>query len=442
MGKTAPVWFLAASLVLLAAGCGGGGGGSSSPSSADQALLDQIALNIPGGVAGLTMPDPSDLPAIPQDPNNPLTAEKVALGRLLYHETALLTNPIKPQGLGSASCASCHNAQGGFSAGRFQGLGEGGRGFGFSGEARHEDPAYAPTEVDSQPVKSPSTLNSAYQPNLHWNGELGSGGLNAGTQGQWMPGTPTELNNLGYQGVETQAIAALRIHRMGFGKPLSDSLGYTALFDAAFPTVPPIDRYSDLTVGLALAAYERTLLATRSPWQRWLRGDFSAMTEVQKRGAGLFFGKAECWKCHSGPALTDGKFHAIGLNGLDKIGIANNAGPAAPENLGRGGFTKNVTALYQFKTPQLYNLADTSYYGHGASFTKLAELIQYKNLGIPQSPLLPPGGPDPLFHPLGLSVQEVDAIAEFLQNALRDPELLRYVPSSTLSGHPFPNNDP
>lgn len=66
------------------------------------------------GPSFFTLPSSSDLNAIPQDPNNELNVYKVALGKMLYHETGLAINPKKPEGLHTYSCASCHHAAGGF----------------------------------------------------------------------------------------------------------------------------------------------------------------------------------------------------------------------------------------------------------------------------------------------------------------------------------------
>ena len=77
------------------------------------------------GYNQLLMPDPHNLAAIPQHPKNPLTQQKVSLGRMLFHETALGLNAEEESGMGTYSCASCHHASAGFQAGLQQGLGDG-----------------------------------------------------------------------------------------------------------------------------------------------------------------------------------------------------------------------------------------------------------------------------------------------------------------------------
>jgi len=85
-------------------------------------LLDgdlEIALNDAANGNGLShfvLPDSDDFSKIPQDPNNPITADKVKLGKMLYHETGLAVNPMKDLAEGTFSCASCHFAQAGLSS--------------------------------------------------------------------------------------------------------------------------------------------------------------------------------------------------------------------------------------------------------------------------------------------------------------------------------------
>lgn len=142
---------------------------------------------------------------IPQDPRNPLTAEKVHLGRLLFHETVLGTRPAIPEGAGTYGCVTCHHAEAGFQAGRRQSIGDGGSGWGVMGEARTA--AYGGGLTDAPGLRSPSVLNGAFQDVMHWDGSLGAFGQNAGTDAFWTEGSFQEVNRLGYDGLESQAIA-------------------------------------------------------------------------------------------------------------------------------------------------------------------------------------------------------------------------------------------
>ena len=378
---------------------------------------------------------------IPQDPKNPLSDAKVALGKKLYHETGLATNAKYDKGMYSYSCASCHHAAGGFQAGIKQGIGEGGVGFGYHGEGREPNPAYAPDSMDIQPIRTPSALNIAYQTIVLWNGQFGATHLNEGTEAQWTEGTPKAVNHLGYEGTEIQAIAGLSVHRMDVTEEIITDMGYKNLFDQVFGDKPKDERYGKEYAGLAIAAYERTLLANEAPWQRWLYGDHDAMKEEEKQGAVLFFGKAACSSCHTGPALNSMEFYALGMDNLNGPGIYGTS-PTSEAHLGRGGFTGRDEDMFKFKVPQLYNLKDSPFYGHGGSFTSVREVIEYKNNGLPSNAeVIGATQLAPQFGPLGLTDEEMTQLTAFVENALHDPNLHRYEPTSLPSGMCFPNAD-
>ena len=181
----------------------------------DQDLEEVLLTAADGnGLDFFKLPDSDEFLKIPQDPNNPITKEKVELGKLLYHETGLAIDPMKELSMETFSCASCHFASAGFQAGRFQGIGEGGIGFGINGEGRQMGAFYEGDELDVQPIRTPTAMNGAYQKNMLWNGQFGATGINVGTESQWTPGTPIATNDLGFEGLETQAIAGLGVHRM------------------------------------------------------------------------------------------------------------------------------------------------------------------------------------------------------------------------------------
>jgi len=430
---------LAVFLVMagLLVGCDLFGGGDDDPELDEQletALNDAAQTVHNSNMEAFNLPASDDFASIPQDPNNPVTQAKVTLGQLLYHETGLLNQNKLPQGAGTASCASCHNAAAGFQAGRIQGVGEGGLGFGTRGEARVNDPMYPIDSLDVQPIRSPSAMNGAYQIVNLWNGQFGATGPNTGTQSQWGEGTPIFNNFKGFEGLETQAIAGLTVHRMG-NVPESvaaTNATYMNLFEQAFPG----EAISTDNAGLAIAAYERTLLSNQAPFQRWLDGDKEAMTEAEKRGAIVFFTKARCVDCHNGPALSSMTFYALGMNNLDGPGVYGD-GPAAAEgaNLGRGGFTGNPDDNYKFKTPQLYNLTDSPFFGHGGNFRSVREVVEYKNAAIAQNSAVPSGQLAAEFQPLDLSDDEISDLVTFIESGLYDNNLDRYVPASLPSGN-------
>ncbi len=394
------------------------------------------------GLDFFILPNSDDYESIPQDPRNPITDAKVTLGKFLYHETGIGLAPMQEVGSQSYSCASCHFASAGFQAGRFQGLGEGGIGFGMNGEGRHLSADYDETNVDAQPVRSPSILNIAFQEAVLWNGQFGALGINAGTEYAWTEDTPIENNELGYEGTEIQAIAGLTVHRMVCTPEVVEQSGYKSYFDEAFPGLPEEQRYDLERAGLAIAAYERTVLSTDAPFQKWLKGDKNAMTTAEKAGAILFFGKANCVSCHGGPNLANMEFHALGMNDFDDIPETTfQAGPGTPAFLGRASFTGDQDDMYKFKVPQLYNLSDSPFYGHGSSFRSIRDVIEYKNEAVAENPDVPESMLSPMFTPLGLTEQEIDDLTAFLYSGLRDPNLTRFEPDVLPTGNCFPNGD-
>ncbi|MDH7447736.1 cytochrome-c peroxidase [Aquimarina sp. 2201CG14-23] len=400
--------------------------------------LDVISNGI--GVSYFMLPDNNQYSSIPQDPLNPITEEKVALGKLLFHETATGGNPTTASNLFTYSCASCHHAAAGFSSGLRQGIGEAGVGFGINGEGRVFNPNIPVNEADIQPIRSPTVLNVAYQDIMLWNGQFGGSGTNLGTEANW---TNIPENFIGFEGVEVQAIKGQGVHRLLVDDNFVTNFGYQQMFDAAFPDSPITERYSTQNAALAIAAYERTVLSNQSPWQDWLQGNYSALSNSEKKGAKAFFGKGKCYQCHTGPALNDKNFYAFGMGDFDNTSDAFVLANVNFENVkkGRGGFTNVAADDYKFKTPTLYNLVDNGFYGHGGTFTSVREVIEYKISGIPQNNEVPVENLATQFGDIKLNKKEIDDLVLFIENSLRDPNLSRYLPPTINSENCFPNND-
>lgn len=379
------------------------------------------------GMDYFILPDEWDFEKIPSEEQNPLTPEKVRLGQLLFHETALSINPINPKHWQQSSCASCHFAEAGFRSNLAQGLGTGGLGW---NQRRHRDEAVFPTEIDKQNILVPSVLNSAYQDVMMWDGRLGSTGPNR----QEDLVQEFDVNRFGMDGLETQAIDGMIVHKLGTAA-ISRLREYQKLFAEAFPDRPYVAaEVEDIKrAGLAIAAYERTLLTNQAPFQKWLKGDTKAMSDQQLRG-GITFFSSSCAHCHTGPNLAATNFYAVGFadHQEDWNGV----------NFGRGSVTKTTSDDFKFKIPQLYNLADSSPYGHGASFNSLREIVEYFNRAEPQNLAAKYSGNISVwFRPLNLTAQQIDDLTAFLEIGLRDPNLNRYVPERLPTGLCFPNND-
>ncbi|MBK9378492.1 MAG: hypothetical protein IPM86_09770 [Saprospiraceae bacterium] len=389
------------------------------------------------------MPESNHYSHLPnQDPKNPITREKVVLGNLLFFETGIGMDAKQEFEKGTYSCSTCHVPEKDFTAGRFQGIADGAVGFGEFGEGRAKHPSYDGTEVDAQGARPLPTINLAYVRNALWNGSFGSFGMNENTSAVWgVADSLTKINFEGREGLEATITRALTVHRQVIDKALMDKLGYTDMFNQAFPEIPVSERYTKQTAANAIAAYFRTILTNEAPFQRWLKGDFDAMTDLQKEGATLFFGKAGCVNCHNSPSLNGQRFAAIGVKNLDQNGYTvfkTNDG----RSKGRASFTLDENDLYKFKVPQLYNLKKVGFYFHGASKTSMRDVVEYFNNGVHENPLIPQEKIDARFVPLGLNSSELDALTEFMENGLYDPNMLRYKPASVMSGNCFPNSDP
>lgn len=414
------------------------------PTDLDEELLTAVEVASDGmGTTFFILPSETDLASIPQDPMNPLTAEKVALGQLLVHETATGGAPKTESTKFTYACATCHPVASGFYAGARQGISEGGIGFGLAGEGRRIDPDVPLDSVDILPIKVPTLINVAYQEVMLWNGALGGTGINTPYVNTGTNATDLPDNLLGFEGLEVQGMAGQDVHRLKIDQEFAETFGYTEMFDAAFPDVPVGERYSRLTGALAIAAFNRTVLANQAPWQEWLKGNFEAMTEQEKRGAIVFLDKGQCVNCHTGPSLKSNEFHAFGMGDLvgDGAVILDRRGFRKDVTRGRGAFTGREEDNFKFKVPNIYNLADNAFYGHGGTFISISQVVAYKNSGRKQNDRVPDSRLAEEFGNLNLTADEMADLTAFLANALRDPNLHRYVPEEVLSGFCFPAND-
>jgi cytochrome c peroxidase len=167
--------------------------------------------------------------------------------------------------------------------------------------------------------------------------------------------------------------------------------GYVTAFEYAFPGKP----ISVDTIAAAIASYERTVVSASAPFDKWVAGDESAISDSAKRGFVLFNGKANCAVCHAGWRMTDDGFHDIGIKGTDR---------------GRAEISPGIVQLeYAFKTPTLRNIKQRAPYMHDGSLTTLAAVIDHYDTGFVQRPSL-----DSQMHRLGLTPEEKADLLAFL----------------------------
>jgi len=405
----------------------------------DAQLKELITLSSKtGSLDYFIMPESGDYDALPnQDPNNPITAEKVHLGQLLFHETGLAQEAKYGVSLETYSCSSCHIASEGFLPGRSQGIADGAFGYGVNGSDRHLAPGYTASEIDAQGNRPMTVMNVTYMTNTLWSGTFGANDVNLGTEDAWTG--LAEVNHTGFHGLEAQNIEGFHLHRLSINDKVLYEYGYAELFDEAFPEIPEQDRYNPVTASFAMGAYLRSLLTNKAPFQNYLKGVEYALTEDQKKGALVFFDKGRCINCHNSPSFSAMNFFALGTEDMYAFGGLNTS-EDDPRYLGRGGFTGEQDDMYKFKVPQLYNLKDYSSFFHGSSKNSIEEVVDFKiaaqseNDKVAQDRLA--------ISPLMLSAEERSNLIDFLTNALHDGNMERYVPESIPSGLCFPNNDP
>jgi len=292
-------------------------------------------------------------PNIPAD--NPQTNAKIALGHQLVFDTRLSKNN------NSISCSGCHVATTG-------GAGLTPRAFGHGGELGRW---------------APSWVNSAYYDSLFWDGRASSLEEQTGL----LPGHMGPISAPGEMGGDVATVV----------KKINSIPGYQKQFKAVFG-----GKATRENIAKAIAAFERTLIAYKAPFQRYVNGDKHAISASAKRGFELFRGKAQCVACHTPPTLTDNSFHNIGVPQV---------GPLKKDE-GRYAVTKDKADMGAFKTPSLYNAASFIFFMHDGAFSTLEEVVDHYNKGgNPNDP-----NQSPIIEPLNLSDQEKKDLVAFMKS--------------------------
>ena len=245
----------------------------------------------------------------------PLTIEvdkqKVQLGKKLFFDTILSRD-------NTISCASCHDLENG---------GDDGLKFSFGIKGQEGD------------INAPTVLNSVYNFRQFWNGRA----ENLAHQ-SWGPiENPVEMGN-----TFRQLIATLK------------ETPYKKQFDDIYA-----DGITKINIGDAIAEFEKTLITPNAPFDKYLRGDKSAITQNQKEGYELFKSKG-CIACHHGIN--------VGGNLYNKFGVMKNA---QSKRLGRYEVTKKESDKYYFKVPSLRNVEHTAPYLHDGRFENLENVVKF-----------------------------------------------------------------
>lgn len=281
---------------------------------------------------------------IPYPKDNPFSTAKEALGRELFFDPRL-------SGTGKMSCATCHDPALAWGDGKATGTGSAGN------------------RLDRH---SPTILDLAFGELMFWDGRADS--LEEQSVGPIQ--NPAEMANQ-----MPRLIAALR-----------DVPSYQTSFAQAFPN----GEISAATIAKALATFERTIVSGQAPFDRWIAGDETAISEAAKRGFVTFNTTANCAACHSGWRFTDDSFHDIGLR---------------DDDLGRGGVIEGIPELqHAFKTPTLRNIAQRAPYMHNGSITTLAEVVRHYAGRFVRRPSLAVE-----LHRLDVSSEDIQDVVAFLE---------------------------
>ncbi len=289
------------------------------------------------------MPNPEDI-EYPDD--EPPSREEVELGKALFFDKRL-------SGSQKTSCATCHDPAKGFSDGRPRSIADRG----------------------NMMRNAPHLYNVAWSSVLLWRG---NGGDNLDTLVPRIVKNPNIMN--------------LPPDKMV--KRLKEIPYYLKTFKKLYP-----DGLTAENVGKGIGAFTRSIITRNSAFDRYLKGDDSAMSAKALRGLMLFVGKARCAACHDGVNFTDDSFHNTGLE---------------TDDIGRGKFEKGEHFKFAFKTPGLRNTVLTGPYMHDGSIKTLREIVEFYNKGGMRKE-----GIDPEIKPLNLSDEEIDELLAFLE-ALTD----------------------
>jgi cytochrome c peroxidase len=282
---------------------------------------------------------------VPFPADNQYTAEREELGKTLFFDPRL-------SGSNWISCATCHNPALAWGDGLPKAIGHGMKTLG---------------------RRTPTILNTGWAAALFWDGRADS--LEEQALGPIT--APGEMN--------------LRLDAMV--KKLRTIPGYRTLFARAYPREP----ISGTAVAKALATFERTVVSSLAPFDRWIDGTSQAVSPEAQRGFVLFNTKARCAKCHAGWRFTDDSFHDTGLPGADH---------------GRGQLLADIdVAQFAFKTPTLRNVDRRAPYMYDGSVQTLEEVVDlYNRGGAVRRP-----GLSPEITPLQLTGEERRALVAFLR---------------------------
>jgi len=315
---------------------------------------------------------------------------KFKLGQSLFFDKVISGNK-------NISCATCHHPFTGSSDGLSLGSGEGAKGIGVT-----RDTGDGSSKIHARiPRNAPALWNLGEEEYITFfhdgrvekNENYPSGfkspqgknlpeGMDSGLAVQALFPITSSDEMAGQEGENTIADQAKLGNIAGAGgvweqvvERVANISAYVEAFKEAYPEVSSSSDINITHLGNAIAHYEaNAFVAKDSPYDRYLKGELSAMTPKQIKGMKLFNGKANCMSCHSGLFQTDHSFHSIAM---PQIGPGKGHGKSKLEDYGREGVTNQKADRYKFRTPSLRNVALTAPYGHDGAYESLEAVIRH-----------------------------------------------------------------
>lgn len=345
------------------------------------------------------------LPALYKSPaDNPSTPEKIELGRLLFYDPVL-------SGAKDIACATCHHPEFGYSENIELSIGTNAEGL---GENRRFN---TPNDIPFVKRNSQTLLNSAFN------------GIDM--EGNYSPENAPMFWDVRASSLEQQAMMPVKTFEEMRGHGFTEDMivkeivtrinkikKYRDLFANVFAQP---DAVSETNISKALAAFQRSLIANNSRFDKYMRGDQSALSGREIEGMEIFINTG-CVRCHNGPMLSDYKTHILGIADNEKLSVSDS------------GYNKT----YAFRTPSLRNLRFTSPYMHSGKIATLENVFFFyedlhdkklpnKNVNKVQL--------DTLAQMLNVQFKDANQVIEFL-NTLNDGSYDKKIPSSVPSGLP------
>ena len=389
------------------------------------------------------------------------------LGRLLFFDTVGGLN-------NDNNCSGCHSPTNGF--GDTQSIAIGIDNNGIVGADR---------AGPRNQRRTPTVANTAFFPNLMWNSRFASRSNDPFDNSAGFLFPPPEGLTLSYLPHLLDAQAFIppteRVEVAGFRFPgdstairnevlrrINDVPEYRKRFGKIFPSVRDGGQITFDMVGLAIAEFEFTLVFANAPIDQFARGQHNALTDEQKRGALLFFGRARCVDCHSisgscNEMFSDFSQHVIGVPQIAPVaGNVTFDGPGQNEDFGLEQVTGDQSDRYKFRTSPIRNVALQPAFFHNGAFTRLEDAVRHHldvftsaryyspaAAGVDADLTATMGPIEPVLEridqilstPIVLTEEEFSQLLDFVRNGLLDqrakPENLRkQIPRSVPSGFP------